>query len=187
MKRVLVVDDSKNIRILLTKCLELEGYFVKSASNGLEAMKLLDDDSFDLAFLDIKMPQFSGTELLRRMRSAGISIPVVIITAYATIKNAIECTKLGAVTYLQKPFTAERVRNILKEIQTELLDDDFLKTAQTMINENKFSEAIHILKKALAEKPLDARIFLLLAEANRNLGITGEAEKYVKIYKGMMG
>lgn len=119
MEKVLVVDDTKNIRMLLSKCLELEGYHVETAVDGKDAIAKILTEHFDLIFLDIKMPQFSGTEVLKRIRDAGVNTPVIIITAYATIKNAVECTKLGAVAYLQKPFTAEKVKKTLKEISEE--------------------------------------------------------------------
>ncbi len=115
MKKVLVVDDTKNIRILLSKCLQMENYEVKTANDGHEAVEMFSAESFDLAFLDIKMPYFSGTEVLKKIRDMGIMTPVIIITAYATVKNAVECTQMGAVAYLQKPFSAEKVRNVLAE------------------------------------------------------------------------
>lgn len=116
MKKVLVVDDAKNIRMLLTKCLELEGYQVKTATNGKDALVLFSSERFDLAFLDIKLPELSGTEVLRRIRAQGNDTPVIVITAYPTVKNAVECTKLQSITYLQKPFTADRLRAVLKEV-----------------------------------------------------------------------
>jgi len=119
MERVLVVDDTKNIRTLLSKCLELEGYQVETAADGKEAIGKIMAETYDLIFLDIKMPQFSGTEVLKKIRENGINTPVIIITAYATIKNAVECTKMGAVAYLQKPFTAEKVKKTLEEMKKE--------------------------------------------------------------------
>ena len=97
---VFVVDDTKNIRMLLTKCLEMDGYTVRVAGDGRTAVEMLTREQFDLAFLDIKMPQFSGTEVLRQIREMGIRTPVIIITAYATVKDAVECANLGAVAYL---------------------------------------------------------------------------------------
>ena len=105
MKKVLIVDDTKNIRMLLSKCLELEGFEVDTAADGLEAVRMLSKNDYDLAFLDIKLPEISGTEVLKRIRGIGVDVPVIIITAYATVKNAVDCTKLGSVAYLQKPFT----------------------------------------------------------------------------------
>ena len=116
IKKVLVVDDTKNIRTLLTTCLEIEGYQVLTANDGKQALEMLAGERFALVFLDIKLPEFSGTEVLRKMREHGDHTPVIIMTAFATVKNAVECTKLGAVAYLQKPFTADKVRHVLQEI-----------------------------------------------------------------------
>ena len=95
MKRVLVIDDTKNIRILLSTCLELRGYEVITADNGLEALNIINNtnEAIDLIFLDIRMPGISGTEVLKNIKEARMSCPVVIMTAFATVKNAIECTK----------------------------------------------------------------------------------------------
>ena len=122
--KVLVVDDTKNIRMLLTTCLELYGYSVVTAVDGLDALKVINIESPDLIFLDIKLPEISGTEVLRRIRSAGIITPVVIMTAFATVRNAIECTKLGAVAYLQKPFTAVKVKTVISELSKCTLSEE---------------------------------------------------------------
>ena len=119
MKRALVVDDTKNIRILLEKTLELEGFTVETASTGSEALDKLRSQEYDLVFLDIKLPEVSGTEVLRKIRSEGNNTPVIIITAYPTVKNAVDCIQLGAITYLQKPFTADRLKNTLKQFNLD--------------------------------------------------------------------
>ena len=121
MKRVLVIDDTKNIRILLSTCLELRGYEVITADNGLEALNIINNtnEAIDLIFLDIRMPGISGTEVLKNIKEARMSCPVVIMTAFATVKNAIECTKLGAVVYLQKPFSPDRINIVLDEIESK--------------------------------------------------------------------
>ena len=190
MKRVLVVDDTKNIRILLSKCLELEGYKVSMASDGLQAMEMFLNEKFDLAFLDIKMPQFSGTEVLKRVREAGISIPIIIITAYATIKNAVECTQLGAVAYLQKPFTADKVRAVLGEmlqVPCEGIEDESLLKMMTKIeaeiSSNNFSISIELLKKAIAMDPSNVNIYFLFSKAYQGLGDAENAKKFHAIYQ----
>lgn len=116
MKKVLVVDDTKNIRMLLTTCLELEGFEVLAVDNGEKAIEIFETGNIDLAFVDVKMHGISGTEVLRTIRERNINTPVIIMTAFATIKNAVECTKMGAVEYLQKPFTALKIKNILKAL-----------------------------------------------------------------------
>ena len=79
--------------------LKLNDFEVLMATNGNEALSIIDTEPVDLIFLDIKMPEISGTEVLKRIRAKGITTPVVIMTAFATVKNAVDCTKLGA-TYL---------------------------------------------------------------------------------------
>ena len=116
MKTALIVDDTKNIRILLSHCLKDSGFSVHCASNGSEALELISIIDFDIAFIDIKMPIMSGTALLEQIRTDGYTFNIVIMTAFATIKNAVTTTKLGAVAYLQKPFTANTIHKILDEI-----------------------------------------------------------------------
>jgi len=187
--KVLIVDDTKNIRMLLTKCLQLEGHEVKTASDGHEALEIFYKERFDLAFLDIKMPNFSGTEVLKQIREKGINTPVIIITAYGTVKNAVECTLLGAVAYLQKPFTADKVRTVLNQMMKQDIQstkDNLITLAQDMINKKHFINAITLLKDALAKDPLRPEIYLLLANASIGLEMELEAEKYMKLYKSLM-
>lgn len=183
MKKVLITDDTKNIRILLTKCLELEGYEVESATNGREGLEKLLTGKFDLAFLDIKLPEMSGTEVLRRTRAAGIHTPVIIITAYPTVKNAVETTQMGAITYLQKPFTAERLHTVLSQL--ELTADETgepvlspMEKARKALSEHNYARAEEILKSALALEPSDGEIYLMLADAYEGMGHLEEAEKF---------
>lgn len=183
MKRVLITDDTKNIRILLTKCLELEGYEVESATNGREGLEKLLTGHFDLAFLDIKLPELSGTEVLRRARAAGIHTPVIIITAYPTVKNAVETTQMGAITYLQKPFTADRLHSVLSQL--ELTADESgepilspLEKARKALSEQNYARAEEILKAALAVEPSDGEIYLMLADTYAGMGRSEEAQKF---------
>jgi len=182
MKKALVVDDTKNIRALLTTCLEINDYEVTTAKNGHEAIEILNTEKFDLVFLDIKMPEISGTSVLKKMREMGIDIPVIIMTAYATIKNAIECTKLGAVAYLQKPFTAEKVKLVLNEIFS--IDDgisdlkDSLKHSRELIKDGKNQEAYEILKKALSINPACSEVYYLIGIVHEKNGDVKQAQKF---------
>lgn len=188
MKKILVVDDTKNIRTLLTTCLELNGYEVTTASNGAEALKLLEPDKFDLAFLDIKLPEMSGTEVLRRIRGMNIDIPVVIMTAYATVKNAVECTKLGAVAYLQKPFTADKVKQVLQDIETcENIENnevnDNIAYSKALINNGELDKAYNILKKTLSLDPTRKEVYYLIARIYEDKGNMDEAKRFYNISK----
>ncbi|MGI6030643.1 MAG: response regulator [Eubacteriales bacterium] len=176
MKKVLIVDDTKNIRLLLTKCLELEGYSVVTATNGREGLEQLLQTPFDLAFLDIKLPEISGTEVLRRARAAGIMTPVIIITAYPTVKNAVECTQLGAITYLQKPFTADRLKVVLSQLnlttETPAPDTTYalLDAVQQQLKQGRPQAALDQLQELLAKSPTNGKIYALMAQAYRALG-----------------
>lgn len=186
MDKILVVDDTKNIRNLLTTCLEIEGYEVMTANSGKQALDLLQNSKFALVFLDIKLPELIGTEVLRQMRRAGIKTPVIIMTAFATVKNAVECTKLGAVAYLQKPFTAEKVRHVLREIQgiinsNSVNVDDLLNESLELITGRKLDEAFEKLKQALAIDPNCGKTFQLLAQLYEARGNTRESELFQTI------
>ena len=194
MKRVLVVDDTKNIRLLLTKCLEHEGYQVETASDGQEALDMFRKERYDLAFLDIKMPRLSGTEVLKSIREMGIGTPVIIITAYATVKNAVECTKLGAVTYLQKPFTAEKIRTVLSELMNGLEDsglywqtESILKRTAELIDESAFSDALEILKAVIAKEIDNPEIYFLISKIYQGMGDQKKAERFYKTYQIFKG
>ena len=185
MKTVLVVDDTKNIRNLLKTCLEIEGYEVVTAVDGKQALDIVFQRKFDLIFLDIKLPELSGTEVLRRIRGEGILIPVIIMTAFATVKNAVECTKLGAVAYLQKPFTADKVRALLEEnvLGHELQSEDpaqMIKLCAELIRLEEYEEAYEKLKLTLSQNPGDFRIYELLSAAMKGMGRAEEADKYNK-------
>jgi two-component system OmpR family response regulator len=183
MKRVLVVDDTKNIRNLLTTCLELEGYRVATAANGREALEAVQNKLFDLIFLDIKLPELSGTEILRQMRQLNILTPVIVMTAFGTVKNAVECTRLGAVAYLQKPFTADKVRTVLDEIGDCLETSpgelrSLLNRAGFLLRDEQPEEAYRHLKMALSIEPNCGETYALLAKVLLKLGKEKEAQRF---------
>ncbi len=187
MKRALVVDDTKNIRNLLTTCLELNDFEVMIASNGEDALKLLLSETFDLVFLDIKMPEISGTKVLKLMRDASIDTPVIIMTAFATVKNAIDCTKLGAVAYLQKPFTLDKVNSVLSDLENIVPAknniDEYIDESKALMEEKKFDEAFIYLKKALSLDPSYEQCYFLIGKVHEAKGNFEEADKFYNIFK----
>ena len=196
MKKVLVVDDTKNIRMLLTTCLEIKGYKVLTAEDGKTAIDIVKEEkgSIDIIFLDIRMPEMNGTEVLKIIRDMGVICPVIIMTAYATVKNAVDCTKLGAVAYLQKPFSPGKVSSILEEILncSESCDENsmylekeniLILKSKKLLSEGKFEEAHNTLKTALAINPYNKEIYHLISETNINMKKFKEAELFNDIYK----
>ena len=118
--------------------------------------------------IGIPPPEMSGTEVLRQMRAQNINTPVIIITAYPTVKNAVECVQLGAITYLQKPFTADRLKNVLA--QFNLTDPDpqadpaiqmSLDIIHSAIEQGNYLKAIRLLKSCFSENP-SVRAFMII-------------------------
>lgn len=109
MAQILVVDDEEKIRKILKLMLSLKGHSVDEASTGEEALRKLKENLYDLVIADIKMPGMDGLELLKRINEMDVPIPVVFITAYATVENAVEAMKMGAIDYIPKPFEEERL------------------------------------------------------------------------------
>jgi DNA-binding NtrC family response regulator len=112
--KALIVDDEPTICRACEKILSREGYGVKIAYSGKQALSLLEQESFDILFTDLKMAEMGGMELLETLRSQFPEVIPVVITGYATIASAVETMKLGAFDYLPKPFTPEEMAIIAK-------------------------------------------------------------------------
>ncbi len=106
---LLVVDDEKNMRLSLTSVLSDEGYLVRGAESAEEALNLLDQDDFFMVITDARLGGMSGYEFLGKARVRWPDLPILMITAYATPKLAVEAIKAGAVDYLAKPFAPEEL------------------------------------------------------------------------------
>jgi len=109
-----VVDDEQNIRKMLVRVLSSEGYTIKEAANGLEALKKLEGENCSLVLLDLKMPGLNGIEILRKIKEYDPNLPVIMMSAYGSIAEAVEAMKLGALDYLIKPFDIEELKIIVK-------------------------------------------------------------------------
>lgn len=113
---VLVIDDEKNIRTTLTMCLESMGCEVVAVSSGAAALATLIRQPFDLVFLDLRLGETNGLELLPRLLTESPNLAVVVITAYATFDTAVEAMKRGAADYLPKPFSPAQIRHLVERI-----------------------------------------------------------------------
>ncbi len=114
-KRVLIVDDEKNMRWVLGEALRAEGYEIAEASDGKEALALVAESAPDLMVLDHKMPAPDGMEVLRRIRGKGLSFPVIMLTAHGNVQTAVEAMKAGATEYLTKPFDLEELKLVIEK------------------------------------------------------------------------
>jgi DNA-binding NtrC family response regulator len=114
LDRILIVDDEKGMRDLLTIMLKNDGYKVDAAESAARARELISRGSYDLVISDISMPDGSGVDVLRTARETQPDCIVILITAYASTESAIEALKLGAYDYIIKPFDVEELRIVLK-------------------------------------------------------------------------
>jgi two-component system nitrogen regulation response regulator GlnG len=117
LNRILVADDEESMRWVLSKALKRKGYSVDLAHDGRQALALIQENSYDLAILDIKMPGVSGLDLLDRVRELKSDLLVVIMTAEASMKNAVEAMKRGAYDYITKPFDLDVIDAIIEKVE----------------------------------------------------------------------
>ncbi|MEW6074739.1 MAG: sigma-54 dependent transcriptional regulator [Candidatus Omnitrophota bacterium] len=152
---IMVVDDEPLVRRSLSEFLTIEGYAVSTAQNGKEALGLLKDFDADILISDIKMPELDGIRLLKEMKSRNYNIPVVFMTGYGSIENAVDAMKEGAYDYITKPIIDNEIKIVIDRLLKE----------KTIIEENA----------QLKEK---------LAATRRNSfhNILGEHDKMQKIY-----
>jgi DNA-binding NtrC family response regulator len=113
--RILVVDDDESVRKVLVAALEREGYAVDTAESGGEAVRKSYENFYNLALIDIRLPDMEGTRLLSEMKETVPKMVKIIVTGYPLLANAIEAVKRGADDYVVKPFNMEKVLGNIKE------------------------------------------------------------------------
>jgi len=99
----------------VVRALESPGFAAEEAVNGEDALRKMKEQEYSLVLLDLKMPGMDGLEVLRRLRQGKAAVQVLIITAHGTVDNAVEAMKLGAIDYIQKPFSPEQLRRAVAE------------------------------------------------------------------------
>ncbi len=112
--KILIVDDEKNIREGLRKAIELDNYEAITAEDGLMALKILQSEEIDLVITDLKMPNMSGEDLLKRIIQKDKDIPVIVLTGHGTIEIAVKLVRLGAYDFLEKPPHLQKLSLLLK-------------------------------------------------------------------------
>jgi DNA-binding NtrC family response regulator len=186
---ILIVDDEPNVRLNYRVALETEGFEVHEAPDGGAALRELAGKAFDLAILDMRMPEMDGLELLERMRERNIRTPVVIITAYGDIPHAVRAMKLGAIDFLQKPLTPEALRSTVGEILgrhakpaarpvSKEAFDVYVQAAKRQINLRQFTEAREQIAKALELRTDSEEVFNLAGVLFEMLEDYDRAKRY---------
>jgi two-component system response regulator HydG len=113
--KILVVDDEESHRIMLRAVLKADGYAVTEAADGMDAVKAVEEEAFDVILLDIRMTNMDGIEALTEIRKISPFVPVLIMTAYASVKTAVEALKAGAFDYLTKPLDIDELKILIEK------------------------------------------------------------------------
>ena len=133
--KILLVDDDETIRSTMKAILEDEGYSVDSASNGKEAIQKTQEQSYNLALLDIRLPDMEGVELLKLMKEPMPRMRKIMVTGFPSLQNAVEAVNKNADAYLIKPVDVDKLLATVKE-QLEKQEED------KKFNEQKVAEFI---------------------------------------------
>lgn len=172
-KRILIVDDDDEIRELLEFDVRASGYFVDTASNGLEGLNKALNNTYDLILLDVMMPKMNGFDVCKNIRQAKLAIPILMLTAKGTIDDKTEGFDCGADDYLVKPFDIQevllRIRVLLRRNQIEdktVLSDEVLQAGDITI----FPETLEavIVNKKVKLTPTEFEILYCLLQHFNN-------------------
>lgn len=182
---ILVADDEKSIRLTVSQALSSQGYEVSTAIDGRTALEQLNASPADLLLLDIQMPGMDGIEVLQKAMAQQSLLKVVMISAHGSVDNAVDAMKLGAVDYLQKPFTPGELRALVdrvlsQEPQSTNDYDSQIASARSMAAEGKYPDALALAKQGIGEHPESAAGFNLLGEL---LEVTGKKNEALKNYR----
>ena len=188
---VLIVDDEKNIRLTVSATLKSMQCETDAAVNGEEALTKIAQKEYDLILLDIKMPGMDGMTVLERIRKIKPGISVVMITAHGTVANAVDAMKLGAVDFLQKPFTPDEIRHaVALVLDRRMLDEqhvvryeEFMELAKKYVGRRDFMMAMEFVRKAIAIVPNRPEAFNFLGALTEISGAVTEAQK---LYRAAM-
>ncbi|MBI5776390.1 MAG: sigma-54-dependent Fis family transcriptional regulator [Nitrospirae bacterium] len=142
MEKILIVDDERSLRDVLSIMLKRAGYDISVASDGDEAIARIEKELFDLVITDLKMPKVGGLDVLKAVKDASPDSVVLLITAFASAESAVEAMKLGAYDYLTKPFQVDEVQLIIRNA----------------LEKRRLATENMLLKREMAEKALQTRL-----------------------------
>ena len=150
--KLLLVDDEVKFLQSIAQRLELKNIDVIAVSNGEEAIASAEKDLFDVAVVDFQMPGMDGTQVLKALKKRHKYLEIIMLTGHATVDSAVECTKLGAFKYLEKPYAFEKLVEVIKEAYEARLKKKFEHNKKRMdeIQKLSFSQSPLGILRALA-------------------------------------
>ena len=161
IERVLIVDDDASFRRVVEYTLEEEGYEPVTSANGVEALAKFSESEFSLVITDVRMPEMDGLKLLRRTQAISPEVPVIVVTAYAAVEDAVEAMREGAFDYITKPVN----RDELKLAVRKALEVKELKVENRQLRQ-AVSERLHFENMVGGSKQM-RKIFETAAQAAR--------------------
>src|SRR5919109_2271899 len=170
---ILVIDDEEIMREILETLLEREGYSVRLASNGAEGLDLARSLPFDAVIVDVMMPGIDGLQVLEELHKQDEELPVIMITAYASMENAIAAMKRGAFDYITKPFKNDEVLVVLRNA----IERRQLMAENTALRQNLQAQ-YHKFSGIIGRSPRMKQVFDLIIQAapsRSTILITGES------------
>jgi len=169
IENILVVDDEALMRQFLEETLLRKGFAVDVAENGKQAFAYLKKNTYDLVITDMKMPDFSGLDVLKKTKEHSPETIVLVMTAFGTIENAVEAMRLGAFNYLLKPFTPDAIETLIDKAGEHL----------ALVHENTYlREQVSSKVKIIAESPLMKKVLddaIRVAKSHASVLIHGES------------
>src|SRR5688572_1935949 len=172
MRRVLVVDDEENQRLVLRTLLKRQGYEVETAASGEEALQLVDTFGPDVVLTDVRMPKMGGLDLLATLQAKGNEATVIVMSAYGNVDDALEAIKAGAYDYVQKPFKHDEiVLTLRKAEEREALRRENRALREEIRKEHQFEE---ILAKSQVMQEI-FRTIAKIADYKTTVLISGES------------
>ena len=172
LEKILVVDDEKSMRDFLAIVLKKDGYYVVTASEGEEAIRVIQKEIFDLVITDIKMAKLNGLEVLRAVKETAPQTIVLMITAFASTETAVEAMKEGAYDYIMKPFQIDEVKLIIKNaLEKKKLQEENIRLKRELKDQTAFENIVGRGEKM--KKVLD--LVQKVSDSNSNILIFGES------------
>lgn len=174
IEKILIVDDEKLVRDFLGETLRRKNFDITLAENGHQAFLALKDNLYDLVITDMKMPDYTGIDVLKKVKETSPGTMVVIITAFGSVENAVEAMKLGAFNYLIKPFSPDTIEAVIEKAKEHL----------SLVEENSYlrqqlnTGSLRTSTQIIAESPAMKKILseaAQIATSNANVLITGES------------
>ncbi|MGH7255599.1 MAG: sigma-54-dependent transcriptional regulator [Nitrospirales bacterium] len=172
MEKILIVDDERSMRDVLSIMLKRAGYGVTVAADGEEAIAHVGKEIFDLVITDLKMPRAGGLEVLKAVKDVSPETVVVVITAFASTESAVEAMKLGAYDYLTKPFQVDEVQLIIRNaLEKKRLSTENMLLKREMASQASFAQIIG--QSEPMQKVFD--LIRKVADSRSNVLICGES------------